>query len=75
MTRAELHELLRADGWTVKDLAREAGVSRAHLSEVLHGKPGRGGIVRRKVVRFLSPELRRALQWDQNGRLLNHADS
>jgi transcriptional regulator with XRE-family HTH domain len=75
MMNASIHELLKRSGWTVSRLAEAAGVSRCHLSEVLANTPGRGGIVRRKVAKFLKPAELAALGWDEKGKLVSREGS
>lgn len=53
---------------TITRLAREAGVGRAHLSQVLHNVPGRGGHTRRKIAPRLTTAERLLLGWDNTGK-------
>lgn len=61
-------DLLRARRLTLTSLALLAGCGRSHLSQVVNGHPGRGGLTRRKVARHLRPEELAALGWDSMGR-------
>lgn len=59
---------VRARFGSVAELARQAGVSRCHLSEALANKPGRGGVVRVKVAKLLTDEELKALGWSEAGK-------
>lgn len=61
---------LRERGMTLTQLAEQARVNRAHLSEVIANRPGRGAQVRRKVAPLLTKRELQLLGWDNEGRLL-----
>lgn len=58
---------LRERGMTLTQLAAEARVNRAHLSEVIANRPGRGAQVRRKVAPLLTEQ--ELLGWDAEGKV------
>jgi hypothetical protein len=71
-----LSEPRGADGrplWTVGKVAQAIYSNRAHVTEVLLNREGRGGNTRRKLVRFFKEnfhnwkELIDALGWDEAG--------
>ena len=56
---AEVPKLLREKGWSIRELARRAGVTDAHLSRVLRGvnyKAPSGDLARRVAVALDLPE-------------------
>ncbi len=59
--------------WTVEKVAEAIYSSRAHVTEVLNNKPGRGGKTRLKLVRFFKQnftfwrDMLAALGWDEDG--------
>jgi transcriptional regulator with XRE-family HTH domain len=69
----ELKRLLRAEGMTLGSLAVAVGSGRSHLSQVLNGKPGRGGKTRGKVARWVRDHcaageaMLTALGWTEDG--------
>lgn len=64
-----IRNLLKRRGLNLTRLAALAGVSRTHLSEALAGKPGRGGINRRKIACHLTAEERAFLGWSADERM------
>ncbi len=60
--------------WTIERIADEVCMGRAHLSQVLGNKPGRGRNTRRRLVKFFKqeyvrtwPQILEALGWDAAG--------
>ncbi len=70
MKNFKFHQSLRKRCLTASSLARLAGVGRSHLSQVINGKPGRGGHTRRKIARHLTEEELGLLGWDAEGRVI-----
>jgi hypothetical protein len=63
----ELTFLLHQRGETIAGLAKKAGVGRAHLHEVLAGRPQHGHRTRPRIVPFLTSTELAMLGWDKNG--------
>lgn len=59
----EIHRRLHGRGLTQKKLAALAGTGRAHVSQVLNNKPGRGHLTRRRLFPHLLPKEVRLLGW------------
>lgn len=59
--------LLHERGETVASLAAKAGTGRAHASQVLANKPGRGHHTRRRLTAFLTAEELALLGWSLGG--------
>lgn len=82
MKNPRFHSLLRQCWWeeerlNVTRLAEGLMTNRAHLSDVLNNKPGRGHQVRKKVVTFLqkhapemAPQILVELGWDSAGKIV-----
>ena len=45
-------------------LAAAAGLGRSHVSQVLHGHPGRGGQSRRKLAKVMTEAEREVMGWE-----------
>jgi hypothetical protein len=69
MKNARFYALLHGRGLTVAGLAAQIHSSRAHVTEVLNNKPGRGGYTRAKLAPLLTPAERDTLGWDECGKL------
>lgn len=63
MKNVKFYQLLHAREMNTTLLAQLAGTSRAHLTEVLNNKPGRGHVTRRKIFPWILPEEASALGW------------
>ena len=66
--------LLHDRGLTVEALARQAGTGRAHATQVLANKPGRGHLTRRRLATLLTPAELALLHWAPDGTPLFHAE-
>ena len=64
---ATLKRLLSARRMNFTKLAAAAGLGRSHVSQVLHGHPGRGGQSRRKLAKVLTEAEREVMGWGQAG--------
>ena len=60
---ATLKRLLSARRMNFTKLAAAAGLGRSHVSQVLHGHPGRGGQSRRKLAKVLTAAEREVMGW------------
>jgi len=59
-----LRALLRRRRMNFTKLAAAAGLGRSHVSQVLHGHPGRGGQSRRKLARVMTATERVVMGWE-----------
>ena len=59
----EFKRRLRERGETISSLARKTFCGRSHVSQVVNGRPGRGGHTRRKLAQFLTAEETALLGW------------
>jgi len=66
---AKVLSLLHARGVTVEQLAARAGTGRAHATQVMANKPGRGHHTRPRLAPLLTAEERALLGWSEDGRL------
>lgn len=68
---AKVIALLHERGETVESIARKVGSGRAHVTQVLANKPGRGHHTRRRLTEFLKAEELALLGWSLGGVPLN----
>lgn len=66
-TVKKFKRLIGQRGMTISRLAGLICAGRAHLSQVLNGKPGRGFFTRQKLAPHLKAEELEALGWDEAG--------
>ncbi len=66
LDRAEtLRAMLRGRRMNFTKLAVAAGLGRSHVSQVLNGRPGRGGQSRRKLAKVMTEAENEAMGWGQ----------
>lgn len=76
LLRAVKDETGKRPKWTVEKIAESIYVNRCHLTDVLNNKPGHGGQIRPKLVRFFRENFEQwrailqALGWDEDGRIV-----
>ena len=59
-----LRVMLRGRRMNFTRLAAAAGLGRSHVSQVLHGHPGRGGQSRRKLAKVMTEAEREVMGWE-----------